>query len=140
MASDPITSRQIDGEEVETVTDFIFLGSKITVVGDCSHKKMLAPRKKNYDEPRQHIKNQRHHFDYIVKAMVFPVVICGCECWTIKNTEHQRINAFKLWCWRRLLRIPQTAKRSNQSILKKINPEYSMEELMLKLNSHTFDI
>ena len=102
---------------------------------------MLAPWKKSNDQPRQHIKKQRHHFGnkaHIVKAMVFPVVMYGCESWTIKKTEHQRIDAFELWCWRRLLRVPWTARRSNQSILKEISPEYSLEGLMLKLKLQYF--
>ena len=97
---------------------------------------MLTPWKKCYDQPRQHIKKQRHYFankGHIVKAMVFPVVMYGCESWTIKKAEHRRIDAFELWCWRRLLRVPWTAGRSNQSILKEISPEYSLEGLMLKL-------
>ena len=100
---------------------------------------MLAPWKKSYDKPRQHIKKQRDVTlltkVHIVQAMVFPVVIYGCESWTIKKAEHQRIDAFELWRWRRLLRVPQTARRSNQSILKEINPEYSLEGLMLKLQN-----
>ena len=111
MASDPITSCEIDGETVETVSDFIFWGSKITVDGDCSYeiKRLLAPWKKIYDHPRQHIKNQRHHFALkvcLVKAMVFPVVVCGCESWTINKAEHWRTDVFELWCWRKLLRFP----------------------------------
>ena len=101
---------------------------------------MLTPWKKSYDQPRQHIKKQRHYFANkgpsklcLVKAMVFPVVMYGCESWTIKKAERQRIDAFELWCWRRLLRVPWTARRSNQSILKEISPEYSLEGLMLKL-------
>ena len=97
---------------------------------------MLAPWKKRYDKPRQCIKKQRYYFAdkiRLVKAMVFPVVMYGCECWTIKKAEHWRIDAFELWCWRRLLRVPCTARRSNQSILKEISPEYSLEGLMLKL-------
>jgi len=97
---------------------------------------MLAPWKKSYDQPRQHIKKQRHYFTNQVclgKAMVFPVVIYGCEIWTVKKAEHQRIDALELWCWRRLLRVPWIARRSNQSILKEISPEYSLEGLMLKL-------
>ena len=107
---------------METVTGFIFLGPQITVDSVCSHEiKALAPWKKRYDKPRQCIKKQRHHFAYkghIVKATVFPVVMYGCEKWTIKEAQHQRIDDFELWCWRRLLRIPWTARRSNQSILK----------------------
>ena len=97
---------------------------------------MLAPWKKSYDQPRQHIKKQRHYFAnkvHLVIAMVFPVGMYGCESWTTKKTEHWRVDAFELWCWRRLLRVPWTARRSNQSILKEINPEYSLEGLMLKL-------
>ena len=100
------------------------------------NKKMLAPWKKSYDQPRQHIQKQRHYFAnkvHLVKAMVFPVVTYGCESWTVKKAECQRIDAFELWCWRRLLRVPWTARRSNQSILKEISPEYSLEGLMLKL-------
>ena len=103
---------------------------------------MLAPWKKTYDQPRQHIKKQKHYFTdkgpYIIKAMVFPVVLYGCESWTIKKAEHPRIDAFELWCWRRLLRVPWTARRSNQSILKEINPEYSLEGLCLKLKFQYF--
>ena len=120
MASGPITSWQIDGETMETVTDFIFLVSKITVDGDCSHeiKKKLAPWKKamtNLDsilKSRDIILLTNVH---IVKAMVFPVVMYGCESWTVKKTEHRRIDAFELWCWRRLSRVPWTERRSNQS-------------------------
>ena len=138
MTSGPITSWQIDGETMETVADFIFLSSKITADSDCSHeiKRMLAPWKKSYDQPRQHIKKQRHTLltkVHLVKAMVFSVVTYGCESWTVKKTEHQRIDAFEPWCWRRLLRVPWTARRSNQSILKEINPQNSLEGLMLKL-------
>ena len=105
------------------------------------NKKMLAPRKKSCDKPRQCIQKQRHHFadkGHIVKAMVFPVVMYGCESWTIKKVECRRIDAFELWCWRRLLSVPWTAGRSNQSILKEINPEYSLEGLMLKLKLQYF--
>ena len=103
---------------------------------------MLDPWKKSYDQPRQHIKKQRHYFAdkvHLVKAMVFPVVVYGCESWTIKKAENQRIDAFELWCWRRLLRATWTARRSNQSILKRISPEYSLEGLMLKLKLQYFD-
>ena len=119
-------------ETVETVTDFIFLGSKITVDSDCSHEiKTLAPWKKSYDKTGQCIKKQRHHFAdkglssqiYGFYSIVFTVVMYGCESWTIKKVEHQRIDAFKLWCWRRFLRVPWTTRASNQSILKEINPE-----------------
>ena len=102
---------------------------------------MLAPWKKSYDPPRQHIKKQRYYVANkvsLVKAMVFPAVMYGCESWTIKKAEHQRIDAFELWCWRRLLRVPWAARRSNQSILKKISPEYSLEGLMLKLKFEYF--
>ena len=107
MASGSITSWQIDGETVETVSDFIFLGSKITADGDCSHEiKMLTPWKKSYDQPRQYIQKQRHYFaDYgpSSQGYGFPVVMYGCECWTVKKAERRRIDAFELWCWRRLL-------------------------------------
>ena len=102
---------------------------------------MLASWKKSYDKSRQHIKKQRHHFANkgpIVKSMVFPVVMYGCESWTIKKSEHQRIDAFELWCWRRLLRVPWTERRSNKSILKEISPEYPLEGLMLKLKHQNF--
>ena len=120
---------------METVTDFIFLGSKITADGDCSLKLKDAPWKKRYNQPRQHIRKQGIPFPtkiHIVKGMFFPVVRFGCKSWTIKKTEHRRIDAFELWCWQRLLRVPWTARRSNQSILKEINPGYSLEGLMLK--------
>ena len=138
MASCPITSRQMDGETMETVRDFIFGGSKITADGDCSHeiKRCLLLGRKAMDKPRQYIKKQRHYFANkvrLVKALVFPVVMYGCESWTIKKAECQRIDAFELWCWRRLWRVPWTARRSNQSILKEISPEYSLEGLMLRL-------
>ena len=97
---------------------------------------MLAPWKKSYDKPRQHVKKLRHYFAdkvYLVKAMIFPVVMYGCESWTVKKAEVGRSDAFELWCWRRLLRVPWTSRRSNQSILKEINPEYSLEGLILKL-------
>ena len=129
-ASGPITSWQIDGETVETVTDFIFLGSKITLDGDCSHeieRHLLLGRKAmtNLDSVLKSRDNTLPTKVHIVQAMVFPVVMYGCESWTIKKAEHQRTDAFKLWCWRRLLRVPWTARRSNQSVLKEINPEYS---------------
>ena len=139
MESSSITSWQIDGETMETVTDFIFLGSKITAGGDCGHEiksHLLLGRKAmtNLDNILKSrditlLTNVR-----LVKAMVFPVVMYGCESWTIKTGEHLRIDVFELWCWRRLLRIPWTARRSNQSILKEISPEYSLERLILKLN------
>ena len=122
---------------MEPVIDFIFLDSKITEDGDCSHEiKRLAAWKKSDDQPRQHIKKQRSALPtkiHLVKAMVFPVVMYGCESWTIKKSECQRIGAFELWCWRRLLRVPWTARRSNQPILKEISPECSLERPMLKL-------
>ena len=102
---------------------------------------MFAPWKKSYDQPKQHIKKQRHYFANkvcLVKSMAFPVVMYGCESWTINKAERQRIDAFELWCWRRLLRLPWSARRSNQSILKEISPEYSLEGLMLKLKLHYF--
>ena len=120
---------------METVSDFLFLGSKITADGDCSHEIILI-WKKSYDKPKQHIKKQRYYFvnkGPIVKTMVFPIVMYGCESWMIKKAECQRTGAFELWCRRRLLRVPWTARRSNQSILKEINPQYSLEGLMLKL-------
>ena len=138
----PIISWQIDGETMETVTDFIFLGSKITADGDCGYeikRCFLFGRKAmtNLDN----ILKRRHYFASkvcIVKAMVFPVVMYGYESWTMKKDEHQRTDAFELWCWRRLLRVPWTTRRSNQSVLKEINPEYSLEGLMLKLKLQYF--
>ena len=125
------------------MTDFIFLGSRITVDGDCSHeiKRCLLFGRKAMTNLDSILKSRAITLPtkaHIVKAMVFPVVVYGCESWTIKKTEHQRIDAFELWCWRRLLRIPRTARRSNQSILKEINPEYSLEGLMLKLKLQYF--
>ena len=126
MASGPITSWQIDGEKIGTVTDFIFLSSKITVDGDCSHEiKIIDSWKKSYDKPGQHIKKRRYHFvdkSLYRQSYGFYVFMYGCESWTIKKGECQRTDAFELWCWRRLLRVPCTARRSNQSILKEINP------------------
>ena len=136
MAPGSITSWQIDGETMETTRDFIFLGSKTTVDGDCSHESKRIPWRKSYDKLKQCIRKQRLHFAkkvYIVKAMVFPVVMYGCESWTIKKAECQRIDAFELWCWKRFLRVPWTARRSNQAIVKEISPEYSLEGQMLKL-------
>ena len=138
MASGPITSWQIDGETMETMTDFIFLCSKITVDGDCSHevKRCLLLERKAMTNLDSILKSRDITLAAkvrLVKAMVFPVVMYGCESWTIKQAEHQRTDAFELWCWRRLLRVPWTARRSNQSILKEIRPEYSLEGLMLKL-------
>ena len=142
MASGLITYWQIDGETMETVSDFIFLGSKITADGGLQpwNQNTLASWKKSYDNTRQHIKKQRHHFAskvHIVKTMVFPLVMYGCESRTIKKPECQKIDVFELWCWRRFFKVPWTARRSNQSILKEISPEYSFEGLMLKLNSNT---
>ena len=139
MASGPITSWQI----VETVTDFILQGSKITADGDCSHeikRRLLLGRKvtTNLDsilKSRDIILSTKVH---LVKTMVFPVVMYGCESWTIKKAEHQRMDAFELWCWRRLLRVPWTARRSNQSILKEISPGCSLEGLTLKLKLQYF--
>ena len=138
MASGPITSWQKDGETVETVADFIFLGSKIIADGDCSHeiKRCLLLGRKVMTNLDSIFKSRDITLPTkvrLVKAMLFPVVMYGCESWTIKKAEHQRIEAFELWCWRRLLRISWTARRSNQSIPKEINPECSLEGLMLKL-------
>ena len=138
MASGPITSWQIDGKTVEIVADFIFRGSKITADGDCSHeikgcsllgRKVMTNLDSIFKSRNITLSTKVHLF----KAMVFPAVMYGCESWTIKKAEYQRIDAFELWCQRRLLRIPWTTRRSNQSILKEISPEYSLEGLMLKL-------
>ena len=138
MAPSPITSWQVSGEQMEVVTDFIFLGSKITADGDCSHeiKRCLLLRRKVMTNPDSILKSRDITLltkVCLVKAMVFPVIIYGCESWTIKKAEPQRTDAVELWCWRRLLRVPWTARRSNQSILKEISPGYSLEGLMLKL-------
>ena len=138
MTSAPITSWQIDGETIETVTDLIFLVSKISVDGDCSHeirRRLLLGRKAmtNLDSILKSRDITLPTKLCRVKAMVFPVVMYGFDSWTIKKPEHRRVDAFELWCWRKLLRVPWTARRSNQSILKVINPEYSLEGLMLKL-------
>ena len=143
MASGPITSWQIDGETMETVIDYIFLGSKITADGDCSHeiKRCLLLGSKAMTNLHSILKSRDIIVPtkvHLVKAMVFPVVMCGCESWTIKKAERQRIYAFELWCWKRLLRVPWPARRSNQPILKEITPEYSLEELMLKLKLQYF--
>ena len=143
MVSSPITSWEIDGETVETVSDFMFLGSKITTDGDCSHemKRRLLLGSKVVTNLDSIFKSRDITLPtkvHLVMAMVFPVVLYGCESWTIKKTEHQRIDAFELWCWRRLLRVPWTARRSNQSILKEISPEYSLEGQMLKLKLQYF--
>ena len=143
MASGPITSWEIDGETMETVSDFIFLGSKITVDGDCSHeiKRCLLLGRKvmtnldNIFKSRDITLPAKVH---LVKAMVFPVVMYGCDRWTMKKAERRRIDAFELWYWRRLLRVPWTARRSNQSILKEISPGCSLEGLMLKLKLQYF--
>ena len=138
MASSPITSWQVDGETMETVTDFTFLQSKIIADGDCSHENrrcLLLGRKAmtNLDSILRSRAISLLTKVHIVKAMVFSVVMYGCESWTIKKAECQRIDTLKLWCGRRLLRVPWTARKSNQSIQKEINPEYSLEGLMLKL-------
>ena len=138
MSSGPITSWQIDGETGETVTGFIFLGSKITAHGDCSHeiKRCLLLGRKVITNQDSILKSRDITLPAkvcLVKAMVFPIVIYEYESWTIKKAEHRRIDAFEMWCWRRLLRVPWTARRSNQSILREISPEYSLEGLMLKL-------
>ena len=143
MASGPITSWQIDGETAETVADFIFLGSKITAYGDCSHeiKRRLLFGRRVMTSLDSILKSRKITLPTkvcLVKAMVFPVVMYGCEIWTMKKFECWRIDAFELWCWRRLLRVPWTASRSNQSILKEISPEYSLAGLMLKLNLQSF--
>ena len=143
MASSPITSWQIDGETVEAVADFVFLGSKITVDGDCSHeikihlllgKKVMA----NLDSILKSRDITLPTKVHLVKAMVFPVIMYGCESCTVKKADHRRIDAFELWCWRRLLRAPWTARRSNQAILKEISPGCSLERLMLKLKLQYF--
>ena len=143
MESSPTTSWQVDGDTVEAVTEPIFLGSKITADGECSHeikRRLLLGRK-----ARTNLDSMLKSRDItvgtkvcLVKVMVFPEVMYGCESWTIKKAERQRIDAFELWCWRRLLRVPRTARRANQSILKEINPEYSLEGLMPKLKLQYF--
>ena len=143
MASGPIMSWEIDGKTVETVTDFILGGSKISADGDCSHeikRRLLLGRKAvtNLDSILKSKDITLPTKVCLVKAMVFPVVMHGCESWTIKKAEHQRIDCFELWCWGRLLRVLWTAKRSNQSIIKEISPEYSLERLMLKLKLQYF--
>ena len=137
MASGPITSWQISGETMETVTNLIFLCSKITADGDCSHeikRRLLLGRKvtTNLDSIFKSRDITLPTKVHLVKAMVFPVVMYGCESWTVKKAEHQRIDVFELWCWRRLLRVPWTARRSNQSILKEISPGCVLEGMMLK--------
>ena len=136
---------------METVIDFSVLGCKITANGDCSHeikRCLLLGRRSNldsldrqHDQPRQHIKKQRHYFAnkvHPVKAMFFPTIMYGCESWTVKKVEHQKIDGLELWCWRRLLRVPWIARRSNQSTLKETSPEYSLEGLRLKLKLQHF--
>ena len=143
MVSGPIIWWQIEGETMETVRDFILGGSRITADGDCSHeiKRRLLLRRKVMTNLDSVLKNRGITLPtkiHLVKVMVLPVVMYGCESWTIKKAEHQRMDGFELWCWRRLLRVPWTARRSNQSILKEISPEYSLEGLMLKLKFQYF--
>ena len=143
MASTPITSWEIDGETVETVADFILGGSKIPADGDCSHeikRRLLLGRKvlTNLDSILKNTDITLSTKVCLVKAVVFPVIIYGCVSWTIKKAECRRIDAFELWCWRRLMRVPRTARRSNQSILKEIRPGCSLEGLMLKLKLQYF--
>ena len=143
MASGPITSWEIDGETVETVSDFIFGGSKITADGDCSHdmKRHLLLGRKAMTNVDSVLKSRDITLPtkvHLVKVMLFPVVVYGCKSWTIKKAEHERIYAFELWCWRRLLRVLWTARGSNQSILKEISPGCSLEGLMLRLKLQYF--
>ena len=138
MASGPITPWEMDGETVETVSDFIFLGSKITADGDCSNeikRHLLLGRKvmTNLDSILKSRDITLPRKVHLVKAVVFPVVMCGCESWAVKKAEHRRIDGFELWYWRRLLRVPWTSRKSNQSILKEISPGISLEGMMLKL-------
>ena len=143
MASGVITSWEIDEETVEAVSDFIFWGSKITAAGDCSHeiKRHLLLGRKVMTHLDSILKSRNITLPtkvHLVKVMVFPVVMYGCESWTVKKAEHRKIDAFELWCWRRLLRDPWSARRSNQSLLKEISPEYSLEGLTLKLKLQYF--
>ena len=143
MASSPITSRQIDGEKAGTLTDFIFLGSKITADSDCIHeikRHLLLGRKimTNFDSILKSRDITLPTKVHLVKAMVFPLVMYGCESWTVKKAKCRRIDAFELWCWRRLLKVPWTARRSDQSILKEISPGCSLEGMMLKLKLQYF--
>ena len=143
MASGPITSWEIDGETVETVSDLILGGSKITVDGDCSHeiKRRLLLGRKVMTNLEGIFKSRDITLPTkvrLVKAMVFPVVMCGCESWIVKKAERRRTDAFEVWCWRKLLRVPRTARRSNQSILKEISPGCLLEGLMLKLKLQYF--
>ena len=144
MTSGPITSYQIDGQKVKAMADYIFLGSQITADSDCSHEikrrslleRKVMPNLGNILKSRDiTLPTKIHH---IVKAMVFPIVMYGCQSWTMKKAGHQKIDAFELWCWRRLLRVPWTARRSRQSILKEISPGCSLEGLMLKLKPQYF--
>ena len=143
MASGPITSWEIDGETVERVSDFILGGSKITADGDCSHeiKRRLLLGRKAITNLNIKLKSRDITLPTkvcLVKALIFPIVMYGCESWSVKKAKCQRIDAFEMWCWERLLRVPWTTRRSNQSILKEINPEYSLEGLMLKLELQYF--
>ena len=143
MASGPITSWEIDGETMETVSDFIFLGSKITADGDCSHeiKRCLLLGRKVMTNLNSIFKSRDITLSIkvrLIKAMVFPVVMYGCESWTVKKAERQRIDAFELWCWRGFLRVPWTARRFNQSILKEISPGCSLEGMMLNVKLQYF--
>ena len=143
MASGPNTSQQIDGETMETVTDLILGGSRITADGECSHeiKRLLLLGRKAMTNQDSILKSRDITLPTkfcLIKGMVFPVVMYGCESWTIKKAECRRTDAFELWCWRKLLRVPWTARRSSQSILKEISPEYSLEGLMLKLKLQYF--
>ena len=143
MASGPTTSWQIEGEKVEVVTDFLFMGSKITADGDCSHeirRRLLLGKKvmTNLDSVLKSRDITLATEVHIIKAMVFPVVVYGCASWTVKKAEHQRIDAFELWCWRRLMKVLWTARRLNQSTLREINLEYLLERLMLKLKLRCF--
>ena len=145
MASGPITSWQLDGETTETVSDFLFLGSKITADGDCSHeiKRYLLLRRKTMTNLDSILKSRDISLPTkvrLVKSMVFPVVMYGCESWTIKKAEHRRADALELLCWRRRLRVPWTARRSSQFTLKEINPEFSLQGLMLKLKLQYFGL
>ena len=142
MASSPITSWKIDGNTVETVRDFILGGSKISADGDCSHeiKRCLLLGRKVKSNLDSILKSRDITLPtkvHLVKSIIFPVVMYGCESWTVKKAEHRKIDAFELWCWRRLLRVPWASRRSNQSILKQISPGCSLEGLMRKLNSNT---
>ena len=144
MTSGPITSWEISGESMERVTNFIFLGSKIIAYDDCSHeiKRLLLLERKTKTRLDHLLKSRDITLPariHLLKGIVFPVVMCGCESWTIKKADHRRIDAFELWFWRRLLRVPLTSRKSNQSILKEISSEYSLEGLMLKLKLQYID-